>query len=227
MHHRFEKAHRDLLRWRATQPALLAGAAPTSEVYSVVRAVDAAFKSEVLEYRVRTAVNSQSLNEAEVSHVDQRETLTGVHHGDFDWWLTEATLRALHAGIDAIAQLLNVVFELGVGRDDRQLPKVVVDRLKRRKDLAVVSSAVDSLWRAPETRDLNAFVNHVKHSGFPERSGPGVPDCLSRSTSIDEFEYDSRTYGPWAPADVEVMIDGFRRHAIDVLEVSACARQSP
>ena len=58
------------------------------DIESVIRAVDAAFKSEVLEYRIRNAVNSQALNEAYVSHVPPYETLTGMHHWDFDWWLT-------------------------------------------------------------------------------------------------------------------------------------------
>ncbi|MCK8114797.1 hypothetical protein [Anaerosoma tenue] len=193
---------------------------------SIVRAIDAAFKSEVLEYRVRSALNSQELNEADVSRVPPHETLTGVHRWDFDWWLTEATLRSLHAGIDALAQLLNAVFELGVDRDSKKLPSDVVVKLAEDSSLQAVSTAVKNLWDSPECRDLCALVNHLKHSGFPERNAKDAPDPLSRTTTIDEFSHQVTTFGPWGPADIETMIDGFRRHAIEVLEVAAATRKS-
>lgn len=138
---RFEKAHADLLRWRETQPSLLNGIDATQELLSIVRAVDSAFKSEVLEYRIRSALNSQALNEADVSHVEPHETQTGMHRWDFDWWLTEATLRSLHVGIDALAQLLNAVFKLDVDRDSKKVPAEVVSKLAQRSDLKAISES--------------------------------------------------------------------------------------
>lgn len=223
---RFEKAHSDLLRWRETRPSLLSGIDITQELESIIRAVDAAFKSELLEYRIRSALNSQALNEADVSRVQPHETLTGMHRWDFDWWLTEATLRSLHAGIDALAQLLNAVFKLGVDRDSKKVTTEVVSKLAAKSELRAVSDAVKSLWDSPECRDLGALVNHLKHSGFPERNARDVPDSLSRATSIDAFSCEKTTFGPWSPSDIESMIDGFRRHAVEVLEVSAAARKS-
>ncbi len=223
---RYEKAHTDLLRWRNAQPLLLKDTEITPQIESIVRAVDAAFKSEVLEYRIRAALRSQALNEAQVAHVQPHETLTGMHRWDFDWWLTEATLRAVHAGIDAMAQLLNVIFQLGVDADDPELPREVVKKVAAKDGMTDISAAIDGMWNAPESVDLRALVNHLKHAGFPERGAKDVSDALSRATSIDAFTYKSVVYGPWTPSDIETMIDGFRRHAIELLEKSAVARRS-
>lgn len=223
---RLDKAKTDLFLWRASQETLLKGLNLTPETMSIVRAVDAAFKSEVLEYRILATVNSQALNEAAVSHVPPHETLTGIHRWDFDWWLTEVTMRALHAGIDALAQLLNVVFEIGIDRGSKKLPLEVVRGIAARDDLCDLFAAVQNMQSSSEYRYLRAFVNHVKHNGFPERSAQDVHDCLSRAITIEQFRYESNPYGPWTSSDVKMIIDGFRRHVVAVIDAACHVRKS-
>jgi hypothetical protein len=220
---RFQKAESDLHLWRVHRDALLRDREITPELASAVRAVDAAFKGEVLEFRIRAAVNSQALNEAGVSHVQPHETTTGQHRWDFDWWLTEASLRGLHAGIDALAQLLNLLFALDQDPDDRSLPSQVGAALKSRCELAEVLTTVETMWQSPECQDLAAFVNHVKHAGFPERHSSDVRDGLHRATTVEQFVYEGRSCGPWTPSDIETIIDGFRRHAVAVVEAASRA----
>jgi len=215
---RFEKAKKDLFLWRERRDMLFKGLELTPEIQSVIRAVDAAFKSEVLECRIRNAVNSQVLNESDISNIPPYDTPTGKHHWDIDWWLTEATLRALHAGIDALAQLLNVVFKLEINRDIDNLPKKVAKKIKSQDNL---STAVKKMWCSPECTKISAFVNHVKHAGFPERRAQDVQHGLSRATSIEQFSYRSEIYGPWGASDIETIIDGFRQHALSVID-EAC-----
>jgi hypothetical protein len=181
---RFEKAEADLWRWRNLQPAFRDASGDSPELSTVLRAIDSSFKSEIQEMRIRSALHAHVLNESGISHVVPAETLTGVHLGDFDWWLTEATLRSLHSGIDGIAQLLNVVFGLGQDPDKPGLPRKVCDQLQQHDDLSEVQRAVQSLWNSPECRSVAAFVNHVKHAGFPERHGHRLADQFARSVNV-------------------------------------------
>lgn len=197
----------------------------SERVLGAVRAVDAAFKAEVLENRIRTALNSQVLHEAHASHVPLDETLTGQHLWDIDWWLTEATMRALHAGIDGLAQLLNAVLDLGVDPDVSGFPQEVAKVLQERNEFEDVAAAANNLWNSPECKDLRALVNHVKHAGFPESQACFAADGVRRATTVEQFTYDSSSYGPWLPSDIETIIDGFRRHAIAVVDSAGRARQ--
>ena len=130
-------------------------------------------------------------------------------------------MRALHAGMDALAQLLNVVFKLKIDRDSNNLPANVEKKIAERKDLCDLYTAITNMWLSPEFQNLKAFVNHVKHTGFPERQAQDVQNGLGRATTIEQFTYNSITYGPWESSDIETMIDGFRQHALSVID-EAC-----
>jgi len=215
---RFDKAHGDLLRWRDSRDAILAARSPSPELACAICAVDAAFKAEVLEFRIRRALYAQVMNEAEVSRVQQHETMTGQHSWDFDWWLTESTMRATDAGVDAIAQLLNLGLELGANAEATTLPMDVAKILAGRSDTALVSKAVQNLRESPECCGIRAFVNYVKHAGFPDRTMHALPSDARRITQIEQFVYRSDSFGPWTPDDIDSMLDGWRLHATAVID---------
>jgi len=220
---RFDQALRDLTAWRVSRDAFLGSCAPTPGVASVVRSIDSALKSEVLEMRIRSVVAAQVAAEVANSAVAAGETETGRHLGDLDWWLTESTMRSLHAGLDGLAQLLNLAFDLGVSADDANMPQEVAKRLKARPELDPVTTAVHDLWASTECKELRAFVNHVKHAGCPVRgmlagqSLHGFP----RLTTVERFAFESTFHGPWSSADIEAIMDGYRGHVLEVAEVLA------
>jgi len=202
----------------------------------VVNAVGAAFKSEELECRIRIALAAQATREAAGS-IELHDTHTGQHFWDFDWWLTEATLRRLHSGIDAVAHLLFLAFicrgepDSKLGPDDRGFPCKVYRAIKACKDLDRLSGALETMWDSDERKKLGAFVNHVKHLAFPERTGQLPPlDDFCRLTTIERFCHDSCEYGPWKPDVINSLIDGFRRELLKVLKEAgkiAAAPQGP
>jgi hypothetical protein len=220
---RYEKAEADLARWRETRDALVRHLEVTDDLRGAVRAVDAAFKGEVTESRIRKAVASQVLNEANVCRLSPDTTPTGQHLWDFDWWLTEATMRAIHAGVDATAQVLNTALAIGVDRDTRGLPEKVYEGLKARPELTDLTCAVECLWCSPECRSIAAFVNHVKHVGFPQRGALAMSREYDRSTTVEAFSYDGVEYGPWNPSDVDALLDGLRLHLQSVLDQARTA----
>jgi len=227
---RFEKAEAKLEKWREVRKDLERGKdTPPS---NIMDAVDAAFKSEVLECRIREALNCQAQREARVSGCKAHETHTGKHLWDFDWWLTEATLRRLHSGTDAVAQLLNVVFQLGMsekqvsfralaedakaalknGKEDNSSHSVSVLREKQK-----VADAVGEMDKLPAYEAVNAFVNHVKHTGFPGRHVEPLAPGYARATSIGPFCYKSGAYGCWDAQHINTFIDEFRDKLLAIL----------
>ncbi|MFH1024494.1 MAG: hypothetical protein V1809_14025 [Planctomycetota bacterium] len=225
---RFDKALSDLQAWRSSRDAFLKPRSASAGVASVVRSIDSALKSEVLEWRIRGAIAAQVATEAAGSRVPAAKTETGRHLWDLDWWLTESTMRALHAGMDGLAQLLNVAFNLGVEPDDPNLPQQVAKILGHQPELAGVSRAVGDLWSSKECKNLRAFVNHVKHAGCPARgmnSGDSV-DGFPRLTSVERFTYESSWYGPWSPSDIEAIMDEFRAHVLKIMEAVAAERRA-
>lgn len=220
---RFEKALGDLQSWRSCKQALLNGVTFTPKLESVIRAVDAALKAEVLEFRIRKAINSQVLGEAGSAGSSPTETETGRHLWDFDWWLTEATMRALHAGLDGLAQLLNLALRLGVKPEVSDLPRQVQKAMDARHDLGEIAFAVKGLRTSQEYIKLRAFVNHVKHAGFPHRGMLRQHDAdgLTRVTTVQQLTYKLHSYGLWTPSDVESIIDGYRQHVIAVVDAAS------
>jgi len=205
------------------------------ELGSALAAVDAAFKAEVLEFRIRRALHAQANSEFEAAyrdvddHVGLRDTPTGRHLLDFDWWLTEATLRSVHSGIDAVAQVLNLSLGLGVDSDAFGFPKEVATAVARRDDLAELKQGLAALKKSPHAKNVAAFVNHVKHAGFPGRvrwDGNSIYETR-RHTSVEEFQYLRQTYGPWDADDFSVMIDGHRRLILDIVKTVVSWRDEP
>jgi hypothetical protein len=223
MKSRFEKALDDLESWRCNRQALLNGLTVTPQLESVIRAVDSALKAEVLEFRIRNAINLQVLSEVVNAGTSPSETETGRHLWDFDWWLTEATMRSLHAGLDGIAQLINYALKLGVKPEVRDILRQVEKAMGARADLGEATLAVKGLRMSQECIYLRAFVNHVKHAGFPQRGmiREHKKDCLTRETTVQQFMYKSHSYGPWTPSDVESIIDGYRQHVIAVVDAAS------
>ncbi|MFA5843924.1 MAG: hypothetical protein WC971_03740 [Coriobacteriia bacterium] len=225
---RFDRAHDDLVRWRRSRDELATSRSGDSAFESAARAVDSAFKAEVLEFRIRRVLNAHVLNEVELEHVDPQKTPTGQHMWDFDWWLTESTMRKLHGGVDALAQLLNVVLGCGVGVDDPKHAKEVADAvcssIGADSDLCV---AIRNLLGASEFRDLAAFVNHVKHQGFPERRAAGFPSADDRATTIGRFCQAKAVFGEWSPRDIAVIIDGTRCHLLHMVEAAVAVAPVP
>lgn len=225
MNERFDKAISDLYAWREYRDVVVAQHPDSPHLNSVVRAIDGALKGEVLERRIRTAVSSQIATEAEASGVDRSETETARHRWDIDWWLTESTLRALHASIDGLAQLLNVAFGLGEDSDDPGLPKAVVQALAKDSELAGLRKAVSDFWESEPCRSVSAFVNHIKHVGWPGRMMYREQDLedYPRLTGVGSFRYCGTEYGPWSPGEIDELIDRFRAGLLGVMAAAQSA----
>ncbi len=222
---RFEKALQDLSCWRENEVILLKKFELTPDIKGVIRAVDVAFKSEVLEHRIRGAVHSQILKEMEVKNGQPDETETGKHLWDFDWWLTEATLRSLYSGAAALAQLLNKKLVLKIKPNNPQLPKIVFAKIALGDYPCELTTASKKIKSSNEFEYLRAFVNHVKHLGSPLRIIENPPDCFkdcfNRATTVYKFTYEKKPYGPWSSFDIEIMIDGFRQLLLEIID-AAC-----
>lgn len=232
---RFDQAQADLMRWRGYSRGFVHAYGISAELGSALTAVDAAFKSEVLEFRIRRALHAQANGEfgAEYrdidDHVALQDTPTGRHLLDFDWWLTEATLRSVHSGIDAVAQVLNLSLGLGVNTDAYGFPKEVAAAVVRRDDLVELKQALAALKKSPHARNVAAFVNHVKHAGFPGRvqwDGNSIYETR-RHTSVEEFQYLRQAYGPWDADDFSVMIDGLRQLLLDIVKTVVSWQEEP
>lgn len=127
-------------------------------------------------------------------------------------------MRRLHCGNDALAQLLNLLFGLSVDRESKGFPGKVANKLWQQPELRGVYNVAKNMLLSPEFMALSAFVNHVKHVGFPERRATAMPDGLDRATEVGAFSTESGAYGPWSPSDLNTIIDGVRRHMIAVVD---------
>lgn len=146
-------------------------------------------------------------------------TPTGRHMYHFDWWLTEATMRSLHSCIDAVTKLLITTLDLHPTPTTAKQLATAVTESGAHVDLA---QALRDFNESDAFHRLGAFVNHVKHTGFPERQVEeyelyDANNSPIRQTSVAEFRYRNYSYGPWMPNEIDDIIDDVREHLLRIV----------
>lgn len=121
---------------------------------------------------------------------------------------------------------MNLVFSLGQKADSARLAPDVVSALKREERYAALGKSFEDFRKSEPHKALGAFVNYVKHHGFPRRlmDQEAGADGVSRVTAVGRFVYRRKAYGAWAPEALDALVDDFREGYLGVLRVAVTLR---
>jgi len=183
-----------------------------------LEAVDSAFEAEVLELTlIRTCEQAGIWGYEDGSGAT--ESSGGASRPATVWWLFESLLRSLHAGVEALAQVLNLTFELGVAPESTRLKHDVCAALGR-SGRRRVEGRLRSLCTSSEYFALDAFVCRERLATLPHRYLPGSDGDRRPGLETGEFTHRHWPHGPWAAREAVSIIDGVRRGVLDVLRES-------